>query len=307
MRRVSTPSPGEAGPDEAGPGAAEEQRTGRPPRDERTTRSATVRRWLLPRRPEFPARVDDPRERRAIVVELVIVFAMTLGLAAAQSLLSLIGALLRPAPLGDQSVAINAPQSALGLLDLLQQLTGVLRLFAWAALGGYLLWRSGVVPAAIGLDRRRPLRDLGDGVGLAALIGVPGLGLYLVAHALGLSLTVAPSTLDEAWWRAPVLVLSAIGNSAAEEVLVVGYLLTRLRQLGLPENRSLLVSAVLRGSYHLYQGFGGFVGNVVMGLVFGRVWQRTNRLWTLVVGHALIDVVAFVGYALLRGQVSWLP
>ena len=35
-------------------------------------------------------------------------------------------------------------------------------------------------------------------------------------------------------------------------------------------------SAVLRGSYHLYQGFGGFVGNIVMGLVFGRVWQRTD-------------------------------
>jgi membrane protease YdiL (CAAX protease family) len=37
----------------------------------------------------------------------------------------------------------------------------------------------------------------------------------------------------------------------------------------------------------------------VMGLVFGRVWQRTNRLWPLVGAHALIDIVAFVGYALL--------
>jgi membrane protease YdiL (CAAX protease family) len=90
-------------------------------------------------------------------------------------------------------------------------------------------------------------------------------------------------------------------------VLVVGYLLTRLRQLGMGENRALLVSAVVRGSYHLYQGFGGFVGNVVMGLVYGRVWQRTNRLWPLVLGHFLIDFVAFVGYAALSGLVSWLP
>jgi len=74
----------------------------------------------------------------------------------------------------------------------------------------------------------------------------------------------------------------------------------------LRENRSLLASAVLRGSYHLYQGFGGFLGNVVLGLVFGRVWQRTNRLWPLVVGHTVIDVVAFVGYALLVHHVSWL-
>jgi membrane protease YdiL (CAAX protease family) len=87
----------------------------------------------------------------------------------------------------------------------------------------------------------------------------------------------------------------------------VGYLITRLRQLGTGEGVAVLASAVLRGSYHLYQGFGGFVGNLVMGLVFGRFWQRTHRLWALVSAHALIDVVAFVGYALLRGRVNWLP
>lgn len=300
---MSTPKPGDAGADETSPEAGAR----RPLPGDSRGGDGGLRGWLAPHRPEVPARVRDPGQRRAITIELVIVFAMTLGLAGMQSLLSLIGALLRPEPLASQSVAINAPQAALGLLDMLQQLTSVTRLFAWAALGVYLLWRSGFALAAVGLDRRRTLRDLGGGVGLAALIGIPGLGLYLVAHALGLSLTVAPSTLDDAWWRAPVLVLSAIGNSAAEEVLVVGYLLTRLRQLGTSENRALLISAVLRGSYHLYQGFGGFVGNVVMGVVFGRVWQRTNRLWALIIGHALIDVVAFVGYALLRGQVSWLP
>ena len=88
---------------------------------------------------------------------------------------------------------------------------------------------------------------------------------------------------------------------------MVGYLISRLRQLGWGENRSVLASSVLRGSYHLYQGFGGFIGNVIMGLVFGRVWQRKQRLWALIAAHALIDVTAFVGYALLRGYVRWLP
>ncbi|MFR9729110.1 CPBP family intramembrane glutamic endopeptidase [Saccharopolyspora sp. MS10] len=268
---------------------------------------STARAWLSPPRPEEPAPLADPGQRRAIVIELVVVFAVTLGMSGLQSLLSLLDALTQAQPLADQSVAINAPQAESGLLDLLRQLAGVLRLFAWGALGLYLLWRGGIELARIGADRSRPWRDLAGGAGLAALIGVPGLGLYLTAHALGLSLTVQPSTLDDVWWRAPVLVLSAFGNSFAEEVLVVAYLLTRLRQLGLAENRSLWISAVLRGSYHLYQGFGGFVGNVVMGLVFGRVWQRTNRLWPLVAGHALIDVVAFVGYAALRGRVGWLP
>jgi membrane protease YdiL (CAAX protease family) len=88
--------------------------------------------------------------------------------------------------------------------------------------------------------------------------------------------------------------------------VMIGYLLTRLRQLGWSENRSVLASALLRGSYHLYQGLGGFVGNLVMGCVFGRVWQRTNRLWALVGAHTLIDVVAFLGYAVLAGKVGWL-
>ena len=64
---------------------------------------------------------------------------------------------------------------------------------------------------------------------------------------------------------------------------------------------------MLRGSYHLYQGFGGFIGNAVMGLVFGYYWQRTGRLWPLVIAHSLIDIVAFVGYGLLKGHVGWLP
>ncbi|RRO13851.1 CPBP family intramembrane metalloprotease [Saccharopolyspora rhizosphaerae] len=263
--------------------------------------------WLSPARPGEPQECTDPAERKAIGIELLVVFAVTLGMSGLQSLISLLDALLQPTPLGEQQVAINQPQADLGLLDALAQLVNVLRLISWGALGAFLLWRGGVALRAVGLDRTRMGGDLARGAGLAALIGIPGLGLYLLAHALGLSLTVQPSTLTDAWWRAPALVLAAFGNAFAEEVLVVAYALTRLRQLGWSENRSLWLAAVLRGSYHLYQGFGGFVGNVVMGLVYGRVWQRTNRLVPLVVGHTLIDVVAFVGYAALRGHVGWLP
>ena len=182
----------------------------------------------------------------------------------------------------------------------------MLQLVGWGALGAYLLLRAGLALRRVGLDGTRPGRDALGSLGLAALIGIPGLGLYLAARALGVA-DVAPSTLTDVWWRVPVLVASAVANAWAEEVVMIGYLLTRLRQLGWSENRALGAAAVLRGAYHLYQGVGGFVGNAVMGLVFGRVWQRTNRLWPLVGAHALIDVVAFVGYATLRGRVGWLP
>jgi membrane protease YdiL (CAAX protease family) len=245
--------------------------------------------------------------QRMLRAELLLVFAITLGLSGLRSLLRLLESLARPEPLSDQAVALNAPAARANLIDLALQLTGVIQLAAWGGLGIYLLLRDGITPRQVGLATSPGRRDWLYGAGLAALIGIPGLGFYLVAHELGLNLAVLPSTLHDTWWRLPVLVLSAVANAWAEEVLVVGYLLTRLRQLGTGRNGALAVSAVLRGSYHLYQGFGGFLGNVIMGLVFGRAWQRTNRLWPLILAHALIDTVAFVGYALLRNRVAWLP
>jgi membrane protease YdiL (CAAX protease family) len=251
--------------------------------------------------------VTDRRARRLLATEVAVVLAVTLGLSALRSGLSLVDALLAPVPLDQQQVALNAPAAAATLVDLAAQLTRALQLAAWGALGAYLLVRGGIALARVGLDARRPGRDSLGAAGLAALIGIPGLGLYLVAHALGVSVTIAPTTLTDTWWRVPVLVLSAAANAWAEEVIMIGYLLTRLRQLGWSADRSLVASALLRGAYHLYQGLGGFVGNVVMGLVFGRVWQRAGRLWPLVGAHTLIDVVAFVGYGLLAGKVGWLP
>jgi membrane protease YdiL (CAAX protease family) len=264
-------------------------------------------RWLAPPRPTNVPVITDQAERRLVGTEVLVVLTVTLGLSALRSALSLLNALLQTTPLNEQQVALNAPAARASLVDLAFQLAGALQLLAWGMLAAYLLLRAGFALRTVGLDADRPGRDALGAVGLAALIGIPGLGLYLVAHALGVSVTIAPTTLSDTWWRMPVLVASAAANAWAEEVIMIGWLLTRLRQLGWSENRSLVAAAVLRGSYHLYQGLGGFVGNLVMGLVFGRVWQRQGRLWCLVGAHTLIDVVAFVGYGLLRGTVSWLP
>lgn len=270
----------------------------------RVTTASTLRTWLAPARPADPEPVTDRRERRLIGLEIAVVLTVTLGLSALRSLLSLLEALLAPAPLADQQVTLNAPASTDAWVDLAFQLVRALQLAGWGALGAYLLLRAGVALRRVGLDGRRPWRDAAHSAGLAALIGIPGLGLYLLGRLAGITPDIAPSTLTDVWWRIPVLVLSAAANSWAEEVVMIGYLVTRLRQLGWTENRSAFAAAVLRGCYHLYQGVGAFLGNLVMGLVFARYWQRTGRLWPLVGAHLLIDVVAFVGYALLVGALS---
>jgi len=90
-------------------------------------------------------------------------------------------------------------------------------------------------------------------------------------------------------------------------VLVVGYLLSRLRLLGVRPASAIAISAVLRGSYHLHQGIGPFFGNVIMGVIFGVLFLRWRRTNPFIIAHTLINSVAFIGYTLLAGHVSWLP
>ena len=133
----------------------------------------------------------------------------------------------------------------------------------------YLLARAGEGPATIGLDARQPGRDLAKGAVLAAVIGGSGLALYLFAYHIGVELNVVAESEPDVWWRIPVLLLSAAQNATLEEVIVVGYLMSRLDKLGVKPARAIAISAVIRGSYHLYQGAGGFIGNATMGVIFG--------------------------------------
>ncbi len=241
---------------------------------------------------------------RALRIEIVVVLAVTFGLSAYVALLRLTEGVLLG--LGGQTVALNERRSPFDLIDLGLNLASVVQLMAWGALGLYLLWRTGTGPAQAGLGRFRLHPDLTGGLGLAALIGIPGLALYVAARLLGLSAAVEPAELNDTWWRIPVLLLVAFANGWAEEIIVVAFLLTRLRQLHITPTAALLISALLRGCYHLYQGYSAGLGNVAMGLVFGYVWLRTGRLWPLIVAHGLIDAVAFVGYSLAAGELEWL-
>lgn len=270
------------------------------------------RNWFALRPAEDFQLTERHDTKRSMGVELVIVFLITLGMSGLTSLVSLIETAIKAhqaqVSLNHFAVSVTAPKSTVGLIDLTKQLLEVVQGLAWGAIGLYLLWRAGInISQRLGLNLQRPGWDIGTGLILAAVIGIPGLGFYLLANHLGFNLAVQANSLTDAWWRLPVTVLLAIQNGFLEEVLVVGYLITRLQQMRWPTWAILLTSAVLRGSYHLYQGFGGFLGNAVMGLVFGWFFLRFRRIWPLVIAHSIIDTVVFVAYPLLKGHVSWLP
>ncbi|HEY2491183.1 MAG TPA: CPBP family intramembrane glutamic endopeptidase [Streptosporangiaceae bacterium] len=254
---------------------------------------------------EATSRTLTPRQIRW---EIFVVFAVSLGASGLYAFVSLIGSLTAPKALGQQQAVLNGSLApGRPLLDLFLQLTNIIIGFAPVVLVFYLMSRSGEGPSDLGVDTSQPGRDVLRGVILAALIGGSGLALYLAAYKLGFALNVVAESLPAVWWRIPVLVLSAAHNGILEEVVVLGYLLNRLDQLGMRPSRAIALSAVLRGSYHLYQGFGGFIGNAIMGVIFGILYKRWGRVTPMIIAHTLIDTGAFVGYATLHGHVSWLP
>lgn len=217
--------------------------------------------------------------------ELGVVLLITFGMQGFRSLLRLIDALLQPAPLNEQSVQLHPAQTTTWL-DPLLQLSSAAILIGWGLLVLLLLDKDGIQ-----LPKLRKL-DIPQGALLAAVIGLPGLMFYLTALHFGLTKEVVPNSnwLSIVW---------SFANAFAEETVVVFWLLTRLKQLGCRAWVGVAASASLRGSYHLYQGVSAGVGNIVMGVVFAWVYQRTGRVWPLVIGHFLIDLVAFLGYPLL--------
>ena len=245
--------------------------------------------------------------RRLIGWEIFVVFAVSLGASGVRALVELIGSLTAPQALSkQQALLVGTLAPGRPWLDLALQLVSLAQGLAPVALVWYMLARSGEGLSDIGVDLSQPARDGLRGAALAALIGGTGLGLYLIAFHLGVSLNVVAESLPPVWWRIPVLVLNAAQNGILEEIVVLGYLIRRLGQLGWSPWAAIVFSAVLRGSYHLYQGFGGFVGNAIMGLIFGYFYQRTRRVLPLVVAHTILDVVSFVGYTLFHNKLSFL-
>ena len=247
--------------------------------------------------------IDAGRSTRA---EVWIVLGLSLGQSAVYAIISLVAQLTR-GPLRDATATLNGSRSDREWLDLTLQLVGIGFALVPVALAFYLLSldREEAGPLRrLGLDGSRPLRDVAWGAGLALAVGLPGLGLYAIGRAIGVTAQVVPVPDTTYWWTIPVLVLAALENAALEEVVVVGYLMTRLHELRWYPWVALMTSAALRGAYHLYQGFGQAAGNFAMGLVFGYWFQRTGRVLPLVIAHTLLDLVTFVGYALLADQLG---
>ena len=238
--------------------------------------------------------------RRTTRIEILLMLGVSLGYSTVASVIDFMGKVTSQVALSAQTTTLNSSRvTGRPWVDLSFQLARILLGVVPALLAVHFLARSGRRDA-MGFRPARLGFDIGSGMVLAAAMGIPGLAFYLAMRALGLNTRVIPEALPWVWWTVPVLVLAAVQNAVLEEVVVVGYLIPRLRDLSWGVGAAVAASALLRGTYHLYQGVGGFLGNVVMGLVFALFFLRVKRVTPLILAHAILDTVAFVGYALLR-------
>ena len=230
--------------------------------------------------------------------EIAIVLSLSLGQFAVYAIVQLSYALTAPKKLSQQTAHLNTDLSDRDPFNLIYNLLALIFDISPVLLVCYLLWSASAPHLTrLGIDARRPLGDAWRGIVLALVIAIPGIAIYLAAKALDLGVTVDAASLSAHWWTVPVLLLSALRAGLQEEVVILGYLFERLRQLGWNRWWIIVGAAVLRGSYHLYQGFGAFVGNFLMGLRCGYLYTRTRRVLPFVIAHFLIDAAIFVGYS----------
>jgi membrane protease YdiL (CAAX protease family) len=87
----------------------------------------------------------------------------------------------------------------------------------------------------------------------------------------------------------------AISAGICEEFLYRGFVFGALSHASVPTWGILLISSVMFGLAHAYQGKGGTIGTLLLGTVFGLVRILYDSLVPVVFWHVAVDIVA--GYA----------
>ncbi len=156
-----------------------------------------------------------------------------------------------------------------------------------------LLNRTGQDFRWLGLGVPNLFLDIWPGLGLAALSFVAEIPVAValapvLAHNSTLANRVSVGNVPHYYviWGIAMSAITAIG----EEVVVNGYLITRLGQFGWTPRGALVLSLALRTSYHVYYGL-GFLLTIPFGFFVTRSFQKHRRLNRPIAAHFIFDAV----------------
>jgi len=210
---------------------------------------------------------------------------LILLLAFAPSLLGLLFIALGPSGGGEAETQLTP--SLIGIvIDLFISWSPVLVI-------GYLLARSREGWPGIGLTRFRS-RDLVMGLALWVASFVLVLVLAQLFQYFGTREVDFLPQGPPLWFRSLQAVLIAVTAGVTEEIVVRGYTQTRLEQLRASTPTILLLPTALWAALHVYQGLGAALTIFGLGLMYAWYFQRTRRLWPLILAHVLFDMTQLV-------------
>lgn len=171
--------------------------------------------------------------------------------------------------------------------------------FQWIATGvaAWRSWAHGYSGAELGLGR-------GRGVLTVALATIAGTAILATLHWLNfrrmsrlmdrvpriraMAERILPQSTKE---LIPFLAL-ALTAGICEEFLYRGFAMAAFGRAGFPIWASVVVSSILFGAAHVYQGRGGAIGTGLLGLLFGAFRSILGSLVPVAAWHAAVDVVA---------------
>jgi uncharacterized protein len=179
------------------------------------------------------------------------------------------------------------------------QLYGVTIAFQWLLLG-VVAWRAtarGLTPAELGLSRSVDfILALASVTGTAVLCAFQWFNLRRMGRIHGAPLELMrklaerllPSNSVE---FVPYCAL-ALTAGVCEEFLYRGFAMAALSRTVLPVWAVVVLSSILFGLAHAYQGRGGMVGTGLLGLLFAITRTVLNSLAPVAIWHAAVDIVA---------------
>ena len=233
-----------------------------------------------------PVSAVEPSKRRRLRVEVLIVLAIFPFPYVVNALAVLIQAAVHEGTTGRFPLPIT---SHLGLSFLVDMLLALEPLGA-AALVLYLLWVSGEGGGrAINLDGSDLRQDLALllPVFLCCFL-VPEVGVSLLLHAAHVR-AINPSSQKLPGYFAILGAGNALTAGVVEEIVVLGYLVRRLEQLGFRPAAVVALAVLVRIAYHVYYGW-GVLPIAAWALASVLVYMRFRRLAPFIVVHVSWDL-----------------
>lgn len=178
-------------------------------------------------------------------------------------------------------------------------LYGVTIVSQWAALG-IVAWRAfarGLTAAQLGLARQDSIRIIAVSVGGAVVLGsIHWFKLRQAGRVRQSSADVfrklARVILPANSLEFLVYVALALTAGICEEFLYRGFAMAALSRAGLGIWEVVILTSILFGFAHAYQGISGIIGTSLMGFVFAGARLLVGSLAPVMVWHAAVDVVA---------------